>query len=73
LGNKEVEAKFDKIVMMVVDAMRADFVYGPSKEEHPFAFVREHLIKGNRSIPLLARASTPTVTLPRVKVRNDSV
>lgn len=37
--SKEPEAKFDKLVFMVVDALRSDFVYG---EESGMKFVQRY-------------------------------
>ncbi|KAA8912852.1 alkaline-phosphatase-like protein [Sphaerosporella brunnea] len=56
-------APFDKVVFMVVDALRSDFVYG---EKSGFKFTQSLISKG-AAIPYTAYATSPTVTMPRVK------
>lgn len=57
------EVKFDKLILMVVDAMRADFLY--SDNSH-MKFVHE-LINENCALPFTGYSNPPTVTLPRLK------
>ncbi|ORY16087.1 GPI ethanolamine phosphate transferas-like protein 2 [Clohesyomyces aquaticus] len=57
------EPKFDKLVFMVVDALRSDFVYG---KESGMEFVQS-LIRDGSAIPFTAHATSPTITMPRVK------
>ncbi|KAJ4987461.1 gpi ethanolamine phosphate transferase 2 [Stagonosporopsis vannaccii] len=57
------EAPFDKLVFMVVDALRSDFVYG---EESGMSFVQS-LIRDGTALPYTAHATSPTITMPRVK------
>lgn len=54
---------FDKVIFMVVDALRSDFVYSASSG---FSFVQS-LITKSQALPFTAHASAPTVTMPRVK------
>ncbi|PNS15562.1 hypothetical protein CAC42_821 [Sphaceloma murrayae] len=54
---------FDKVIFMVVDALRSDFVYG---EHSGFQFVQS-LIRDGGAYPFTAHAAAPTVTMPRVK------
>ncbi|KAF2219724.1 hypothetical protein BDZ85DRAFT_268247 [Elsinoe ampelina] len=54
---------FDKVIFMVVDALRSDFVYG---EHSGFEFVQS-LIRDGGAYPFTAHAAAPTVTMPRVK------
>jgi ethanolaminephosphotransferase len=80
---KEPNAQFDKLVFMVVDALRSDFVFG---EESGMAFVQRYvattsqdphlghhahhsfsLIRDGSAIPFTAHATSPTITMPRVK------
>lgn len=56
--------QFDKIVLMVVDAMRADFLY--SEETSYMSFVHQ-LVSQGHALPYTAYANAPTVTLPRLK------
>ncbi|GJJ70235.1 ethanolamine phosphate transferase 2 subunit G [Entomortierella parvispora] len=58
-----IPPRFGKIVLMLVDALRSDFLYG---NESDFTFVQS-LIESNKAIPFTALASAPTVTLPRIK------
>ena len=54
---------YERLVLIVIDALRFDFVMSPSS---PMQFVREKL--GNRSARcFVGHAHAPTVTLPRVK------
>ncbi|KAF2785696.1 alkaline phosphatase-like protein [Melanomma pulvis-pyrius CBS 109.77] len=55
--------QFDKLVFMVVDALRSDFVYG---EESGMKFVQSQIRDGT-AIPFTAHATSPTITMPRVK------
>ncbi|CAK3942924.1 GPI ethanolamine phosphate transferase 2 [Lecanosticta acicola] len=57
------EAAFDRVVFMVVDALRSDFVYGHGSG---FEFTQS-LVRSGAAIPLTAHATPPTVTMPRVK------
>lgn len=57
------KGKFDKMVLMVVDALRVDFMFS---EESEMTFVQK-LVRGNSGIPFTANAHPPTVTLPRLK------
>ncbi|KAF2755933.1 alkaline phosphatase-like protein [Pseudovirgaria hyperparasitica] len=57
------KAPFDKVVFMVVDALRSDFVYS---ENSGFKFTQS-LIRSGNAIPFTAHASSPTITMPRVK------
>ncbi|KAJ4367042.1 major facilitator super transporter protein [Neocucurbitaria cava] len=57
------EAPFDKVVFMVVDALRSDFVFG---EESGMSFVQS-LIRDGTALPFTAHATSPTITMPRVK------
>ncbi|KAF2678961.1 alkaline phosphatase-like protein [Lentithecium fluviatile CBS 122367] len=57
------EAPFERLVFMVVDALRSDFVYG---EGSGMAFVQS-LIRDGTALPFTAHATSPTITMPRVK------
>ncbi|KAK8171737.1 alkaline-phosphatase-like protein [Phyllosticta citrichinensis] len=57
------EAPFDKVVFMVVDALRSDFVYSNNSG---FEFTQS-LISSGAALPFTANARSPTVTMPRVK------
>nr|POE90348.1 gpi ethanolamine phosphate transferase 2 [Quercus suber] len=54
---------FNRVVFIVVDALRSDFVYGNSSG---FAFTQS-LIRDGAAIPFTAHAAPPTVTMPRIK------
>ncbi|CUM65791.1 uncharacterized protein PRCAT00003439001 [Priceomyces carsonii] len=58
------DAQFDKFVLMVVDAMRSDFMYSESRSNMPFL---HHLILTDNAVPFTAFSNPPTVTLPRLK------
>ncbi|KAJ8129317.1 hypothetical protein O1611_g4314 [Lasiodiplodia mahajangana] len=57
------DAPFDKLVFMVVDALRSDFVY---LEDSGFEYTRS-LINDGVAIPFTAHATSPTITMPRIK------
>ncbi|KAK8057905.1 GPI ethanolamine phosphate transferase 2, partial [Apiospora saccharicola] len=54
---------FDRLVFMVVDALRSDFVY---TDGAGFQFTQS-LIKDGAAMPFTAHATSPTVTMPRLK------
>ncbi|KIW76089.1 hypothetical protein Z517_10834 [Fonsecaea pedrosoi CBS 271.37] len=56
-------APFDRVIFMVVDALRSDFVYGNASS---FAFT-QGLIRSGAAVPFTGHASPPTITMPRVK------
>ncbi|KIX09141.1 uncharacterized protein Z518_00219 [Rhinocladiella mackenziei CBS 650.93] len=56
-------APFDRVVFMVVDALRSDFVYGNASS---FTFTQS-LIRSGAAVPFTGHASPPTITMPRVK------
>ncbi|CAG8073487.1 unnamed protein product [Penicillium olsonii] len=56
-------AIFDKVIFMVVDALRSDFVYS---NHSGFQFTQS-LIRSGAAVPFTAYASSPTVTMPRLK------
>lgn len=55
--------QFERLILMVVDAMRADFCFS---EESNFKFLHQ-LINNGHAIPFTAFSNPPTVTLPRLK------
>ncbi|CAG8845152.1 2715_t:CDS:2, partial [Racocetra persica] len=55
--------EFDRLIFMLVDALRSDFVFG----EHSDMIFVKNLIENDRAIPYTAIATAPTVTLPRIK------
>ncbi|KAL8781691.1 MAG: hypothetical protein Q9194_000194 [Teloschistes cf. exilis] len=56
-------APFDKVIFMVVDALRSDFVFSP---QSGFQFTQE-LVRSGFAIPFTAHAAAPTITMPRIK------
>ena len=54
---------FDRVIFMVVDALRSDFVYGNASS---FQFTQS-LISSGAGVPFTGHASPPTITMPRVK------
>ncbi|RMD42493.1 hypothetical protein DV735_g2589, partial [Chaetothyriales sp. CBS 134920] len=54
---------FDRLIFMVVDALRSDFVYG---NESNFVYTQQ-LVRDGAAIPFTGHASPPTITMPRVK------
>ncbi|OAA55579.1 Alkaline-phosphatase-like, core domain protein [Niveomyces insectorum RCEF 264] len=62
-GLPAVAAPFDRVVFMVVDALRSDFVYVANSG---FEFTQS-LIRSGAALPFTAHATAPTVTMPRIK------
>ncbi|KAI8328059.1 hypothetical protein BC941DRAFT_477199 [Chlamydoabsidia padenii] len=56
------EPEFDRLVFVVVDALRNDFIF----QDTGFQFVKSLIDKGT-AIPFTAKATAPTVTMPRIK------
>ncbi|EDP47458.1 transferase (Gpi7), putative [Aspergillus fumigatus A1163] len=54
---------FDRVIFMVIDALRSDFVYSKTSG---FSFTQS-LIRSGAALPFTAHASSPTVTMPRLK------
>ncbi|GAA5927520.1 mannose-ethanolamine phosphotransferase LAS21 [Sporobolomyces koalae] len=60
---RSAQEPFSRLVFVLVDALRSDFVYGPSSSMN---FTRS-LIESGKALPYTAVAQAPTVTLPRLK------
>uniref|UniRef100_A0A3B5LHS5 GPI ethanolamine phosphate transferase 2 n=1 Tax=Xiphophorus couchianus TaxID=32473 RepID=A0A3B5LHS5_9TELE len=58
---------FRRVVLMVVDALRNDFVIGPAGSHMPYT---RYLVEKGSSHSFVAKARPPTVTMPRIKVRS---
>jgi len=58
-----VEAQFNRLVFMVVDAMRSDFVFSEQSQMHEI----HSLLKNGHGYGFTAYSDPPTVTLPRLK------
>ncbi|RIA98610.1 alkaline-phosphatase-like protein [Glomus cerebriforme] len=58
-----LKPKFDRLIFMLIDALRSDFVFGKNSG---MKFVQS-LISERHAIPYTAIATAPTVTLPRIK------
>lgn len=56
---------FDRLVFMLVDALRADFMFA---QDTSFAFVNQTRGQGD-AFSFVANAQIPTVTMPRIKVQ----
>lgn len=62
-GYANPEAQFDQVVVMVVDAMRSDFLFSNNSYMH-FA---HGLLNSGYGVGFTAFSNPPTVTLPRLK------
>uniref|UniRef100_A0A3Q1GDX5 Phosphatidylinositol glycan anchor biosynthesis class G (EMM blood group) n=1 Tax=Acanthochromis polyacanthus TaxID=80966 RepID=A0A3Q1GDX5_9TELE len=56
---------FQRVVVMLVDALREDFVFGPSGRM--FMPYTRHVVERGSSHSFVAKARPPTVTMPRIK------
>ncbi|RYP56412.1 hypothetical protein DL771_011893 [Monosporascus sp. 5C6A] len=54
---------FDRVIFMVVDALRSDFVY---LDGSGFEYTQQ-LITNGVAMPFTAHATSPTITMPRIK------
>jgi ethanolaminephosphotransferase len=57
------EARFDKLILVVIDAFRSDFAFSESSS----LFSLHSLLRSGHGIPFTAHSTPPTVTLPRIK------
>ncbi|XP_031607290.1 GPI ethanolamine phosphate transferase 2 [Oreochromis aureus] len=56
---------FKRVVIMLVDALREDFVFGPNGRMYmPYT---RHVVERGSSHSFVAKARPPTVTMPRIK------
>jgi ethanolaminephosphotransferase len=63
LRHLTTEPLIDRLVFIVIDALRSDFVFSP---DSPMSFTKG-LMKAGLAQGFIAKATTPTVTLPRLK------
>uniref|UniRef100_A0A3Q3H282 GPI ethanolamine phosphate transferase 2-like n=1 Tax=Labrus bergylta TaxID=56723 RepID=A0A3Q3H282_9LABR len=57
---------FKRVVVMLIDALREDFVFGPDGRRYmPYT---RHMVERGSSLSFVAKARPPTVTMPRIKV-----
>ncbi|KAG7393257.1 major facilitator super transporter protein [Phytophthora pseudosyringae] len=80
-GQQEVDAAYDRLVIVLIDALRADMVLGSSamrgneeSDKQPIkGELNAHmpftsgLVTSGRALGYVAHASVPTVTMPRLK------
>nr|XP_032809279.1 GPI ethanolamine phosphate transferase 2 isoform X1 [Petromyzon marinus] len=60
-----LEPAFGRVVLVLVDALRADFVFGAHGATNmPYTHAQAH---GGHALRYTARAHPPTVTMPRIK------
>ncbi|XP_029368608.1 GPI ethanolamine phosphate transferase 2 isoform X4 [Echeneis naucrates] len=62
---------FKRVVIMLVDALREDFVFGPSGRM--FMPYTRHVVERGSSHSFVAKARPPTVTMPRIKEAEGSL
>ncbi|KAM9714296.1 GPI ethanolamine phosphate transferase 2-like isoform 8-T11 [Dama dama] len=60
---------FSKVVIMLIDALRDDFVFGSKGVK--FMPYTTYLVEKGSSLSFVAEAKPPTVTMPRIKVDNN--
>lgn len=59
---------FSKVVIMLIDALRDDFVFGSKGVK--FMPYTTYLVEKGSSLSFVAEAKPPTVTMPRIKVNS---
>ncbi|KAI0880833.1 alkaline phosphatase-like protein [Annulohypoxylon maeteangense] len=57
------EPPFDRLIFMVIDALRSDFVFTNNSGFH----FTQGLISDGLAVPFTAHATSPTITMPRIK------
>uniref|UniRef100_A0A8B9RHK5 Phosphatidylinositol glycan anchor biosynthesis class G n=1 Tax=Astyanax mexicanus TaxID=7994 RepID=A0A8B9RHK5_ASTMX len=57
---------FKRVVIVLIDALREDFVFGPNGKR--FMPYTRHIVERGSSHSFIAKARPPTVTMPRIKV-----
>ncbi|QPG75131.1 hypothetical protein FOA43_002474 [Brettanomyces nanus] len=62
-GYKEPKRQFNKVIVMLVDAMRADFVFSDQSNMN----FTQYLLNEGYALGFTAFSNPPTVTLPRLK------
>lgn len=66
-SSKVPDALFKRVVIVLIDALREDFVFGPNGRKY-MPYIR-HLVERGSTHSFVAKARPPTVTMPRIKVR----
>ena len=61
---KKSYKKIDKLVFVLIDALRSNFILNENSHNMPFL---QSVIKENRTFSFVSIASSPTVTMPRIK------
>lgn len=61
-----IEPVIGRVVIMLIDGLREDFIFGPKGVNH-MKFTR-NLIDRGQARSFVAKAQPPTVTMPRIKV-----
>ncbi|XP_040273541.1 GPI ethanolamine phosphate transferase 2 [Bufo bufo] len=56
---------FKRVVILLIDALRQDFVFGVKGKEH-MPYITQLIEKGS-TLSFIAEATAPTVTMPRIK------
>ena len=68
IGLSSPKKHYSRLVFVLIDALRADFVLPGSVHNLPkMEFLRNKILR-NESYSFIAKAHPPTVTLPRIKV-----
>ena len=59
---------YDRLVFVLIDALRSDFVLPFAKSDLPQMKFVSGLVESGHALGLSAKAHPPTVTMPRIKV-----
>ncbi|KAM9414207.1 GPI ethanolamine phosphate transferase 2-like [Salvelinus alpinus] len=64
-SSKVPDPLFKRVVIVLIDALREDFVFGPNGRKYmPYT---RHLVERGSTHSFVAKARPPTVTMPRIK------
>lgn len=64
--NIEWSKKYDRLIFVLIDALRADFVF-TEKSQLKFMPFLQNKVKDNKTFSYISVGNSPTVTMPRIK------
>lgn len=73
-GSTTLKPSYDRLVFILIDALRADFVFSSVTGVKPGSGVSKIeslrlMVEEKEAFGFIAKAHSPTVTLPRIKVQ----
>jgi ethanolaminephosphotransferase len=73
-GSTTLKPSYDRLIFILIDALRADFVFSSVSGVKPGSSVSKIeslrlMVEEKKAFGFIAKAHSPTVTLPRIKVQ----